>query len=117
MAEFICQRVYNNRWVTLVRDLTTNSFQFSLVFVTVPSQGRDNEDLAAGTHTYPFSFQLPVGVPASFEHPVGRVRYRVQGIVDVLWQFDIKTKTPITVTKALDLNLWPDMMVGCGFVC
>ena len=90
---------------------------YVLVFVTVPSQGRDNEDLAAGTHTYPFSFQLPVGVPASFEHPVGRVRYRVQGIVDVLWQFDIKTKTPITVTKALDLNLWPDMMVGCGFVC
>ena len=77
----------------------------------MPKQGRETKDLGPGTYTYPFQFQLPAGIPASFDSSVGRVKYRVQAIVDIPWHLDIKTKTPFLVSGLLDLNLWPEMAV------
>ena len=69
-----------------------------------------------GTHTFPFEFQLPPTLPASFQHSVGRVTYSVKGVIDLPWAIDVTTKSPFTVSSILDLNLWPDVKVFCSFV-
>ena len=91
-------------------------FSFLFLFATVPSQGSEKKDLTMGTHTFPFEFQLPPTLPASFQHCVGRVTYSVKGVIDLPWAIDVKTKSPFTVGSILDLNLWPDVKVFCSFV-
>ena len=91
-------------------------FSFLFLFATVPSQGSEKKDLTMGTHTFPFEFQLPPTLPASFQHCVGRVTYSVKGVIDLPWAIDVTTKSPFTVGSILDLNLWPDVKVFCSFV-
>ncbi|KAH9523027.1 hypothetical protein Btru_065541 [Bulinus truncatus] len=70
--------------------------------------GKNNtEELPAGTHTYPFKFQLPPGLPSSFEAITGYVRYIVTSYIDRPWKFDFTTKLPFTVIGVLDLNHVP----------
>ncbi|XP_067664748.1 arrestin domain-containing protein 3-like [Haliotis asinina] len=60
--------------------------------------------LAAGLHTYPFTYQLPEQIPSSFEAKYGNVRYFAKCIIDKPWKFDHETMKPFTVIYPLDLN-------------
>ena len=75
-----------------------------LLFGIWPSQGSDTVELPSGRHTFPFQFQLPEGLPSSFEGGVGHVRYQVKCKIDKPWKFDHNTKRPFTVISILDLN-------------
>ncbi|XP_077989028.1 arrestin domain-containing protein 3-like [Glandiceps talaboti] len=73
----------------------------------------DNPTLHAGTHQFPFRFQLPTsGLPYSFEGTAyGYVRYTVKSNIDRPWKFDHNTKRAFTVTGIpVDLNRYPDSM-------
>ena len=67
-------------------------------------QGSGTTELPSGRHTFPFQFQLPQGLPSSFEAVTGHVRYQVKCKIDKPWKFDHKTKRAFTVISILDLN-------------
>lgn len=48
------------------------------------SQVSDGELIPEGTHQITFSYQLPVGLPSSFENEFGFTRYRSVGKVEVI---------------------------------
>ncbi|GFN74123.1 hypothetical protein PoB_000062900 [Plakobranchus ocellatus] len=73
-----------------------------------PSQGSNTTELPQGRHTFPFQYQLPTGLPSSFEGDYGHVRYVVSCKIDKPWKFDHKTKRPFTIISILDLNQQPN---------
>ncbi|XP_045216632.2 arrestin domain-containing protein 3-like isoform X2 [Mercenaria mercenaria] len=74
--------------------------------------GKDSVKLQAGRYSYPFNFQLPLGIPSSYEATIGRVRYFLQSDIDIPWAFDKHTRRMITVVNLLDLNTIPNAMNG-----
>ena len=60
--------------------------------------------LPAGDHQYPFSFQLPIELPSSFEGEFGYVSYTIKVLVNRPWHFDYETKVAISVNSIHDLN-------------
>ena len=38
-----------------------------------------------GEYSYPFEFDMPNGLPSSFEHELGRIRYSIVGTIQVPW--------------------------------
>ena len=64
----------------------TNSEQYldyeKIIFM---KQTEDDLYLDFGEYIYPFSFDLPVNIPASFEHSFGFVRYSVNAVIDMSW--------------------------------
>lgn len=61
--------------------------------------------IPAGQHEFPFSFELPLELPSSFESEFGRVRYGIEAVVKRSWKFDYSTKIYFTVNALVDLNL------------
>lgn len=78
----------------------------------VSGSDEDNIILAPNTYTYPFSVQIPLGAPSSYEAHIGRVRYVMSANVDRPWAFDMHTKHMITVMRPLDLNTMPSLIVS-----
>ena len=81
--------------------------------------------LPAGDHQYPFSFQLPIELPSSFEGEFGYVSYTIKVLVNRPWHFDYETKVVISVNSIYDLNTvslanvsssWPPFY-GLGLNC
>ncbi|KAJ8316570.1 hypothetical protein KUTeg_005879 [Tegillarca granosa] len=65
--------------------------------------------LPSGRHSYPFQFQLPPNLPASFEGEYGYIRYWVKALVEKpLKSFSHVTKSAFTIIGALDLNYFSD---------
>ncbi|KAK6180223.1 hypothetical protein SNE40_012415 [Patella caerulea] len=83
-----------------------------VLFGKGPGQKGDDPVLQAGRYVYPFSFQLPTGIPSSYESHTGRVRYSVGGVIDRPWKFDHTTKRAFTIVDPLDLNLDPQARQG-----
>lgn len=75
---------------------------FKILFI--PEKNSDIV-IPAGTHEYPFTFELPENLPSSFEGPFGHVRYDIEGVVKRSWKFDYNTKILFTVNALVDLNL------------
>ena len=50
-------------------------------------QKLSNDDLylEVGDHSFPFRVILPMNLPTSFEHHIGRIRYSIEGIIDIPW--------------------------------
>lgn len=67
--------------------------------------------LKPGLYKYPFQFQLPPGIPSSFEGHFGRVRYCVKATMDRPWAFDEDVASYFTVLQLLDLNTLPQATV------
>ena len=63
--------------------------------------------LEPGTHTFPFSFTLPLNLPTSFEHKTGRIRYSLNGTIDIPWAIDKHTSRLFSIVNHLDLNVLP----------
>ncbi|KAK6180221.1 hypothetical protein SNE40_012413 [Patella caerulea] len=78
-----------------------------VVFGKAPGQGGADPVLQAGRYVYPFSFQLPTGIPSSYESEVGQIRYSVTGVIDRPWWLDDKTKKAFTIIHPVDLNQEP----------
>lgn len=66
--------------------------------------------LRAGRHTFPFSYTLPVGLPATFEGDHGYIRYHCKAAIDRPWKFDTTCKVAFTVFPQVDLNVQPSVM-------
>ena len=60
--------------------------------------------LEPGYYSYPFAFTLPQGLPSSFEHRIGKIRYTLTGTVGIPWDFDQHTCRSFTVIADMDLN-------------
>ncbi|XP_033634890.1 arrestin domain-containing protein 3-like [Asterias rubens] len=74
-------------------------------------------NIPPGTHAYPFSFQLPIGMlPSPFEHKYGYVRYKVKTTLSLIRTFSNKTfkrEKLFSVTGPMvDLNLIPQAQSG-----
>lgn len=61
-------------------------------------------ELSEGTHSYPFAFQLKHLLPSSFRGTYGKIKYKLEFVVDKPWQFDEKYEVPLTIVRSLDLN-------------
>ncbi|GFO36965.1 arrestin domain-containing protein 3 [Plakobranchus ocellatus] len=70
----------------------------------------DFSELSNGRHVWPFQFQLPFGLPCSFEGPCGYVRYIITCKINRPMKFDHKIKKIFTILSTLDLNLNPSNM-------
>ncbi len=74
-------------------------------FLFIPSQASGDAEMhPAGVHPYNFSFNLPQGLPSSFEGEYGYVRYECNAKIDKPWKFDHNAKVAFTVISHLDLN-------------
>ncbi|TNN41863.1 Arrestin domain-containing protein 1 [Liparis tanakae] len=64
--------------------------------------------LAAGEHSFPFQFLIPVAVPTSFEGPFGKIVYRVRAAIDTpRFSKDHKALRPFYLLNLLNLNEVP----------
>ena len=68
--------------------------------------------LTPGDYTYPFSIILPSNLPTCFEHVYGRIRYSLNGTINIPWALDKHTTRSFTVLNAFDLNLYPSLRVS-----
>uniref|UniRef100_A0A3P8TN67 Arrestin domain containing 1 n=1 Tax=Amphiprion percula TaxID=161767 RepID=A0A3P8TN67_AMPPE len=70
----------------------------------------DKGTLAAGEHSFPFQFLIPVAAPTSFEGPFGKVVYRVRAAIDTpRFSKDYKAQRPFYLLNLLNLNEVPDI--------
>ena len=77
-----------------------------MMFVTL-SAGGESLQLSAGSHRYPFTFNLPSNVPSSFEGEVGYVRYTAEAVMERPWKFNHVTRSAFTVISIVDLTMEP----------
>ena len=82
------------------------------MFSGVGQTSGNNPILQEGKHNYSFKYQLPDGLPASYEGDYGHVRYQIKAVIDIPWKFNHITKRTITVTSDVDLNDEPQATVG-----
>lgn len=59
-------------------------------------------ELSEGEHSYDFQYDLPNILPSSFRGTYGKIKYKMEFIIDKPWQFDEKFEVPIMITKSLD---------------
>ncbi|XP_071322202.1 arrestin domain-containing protein 1b isoform X2 [Trachinotus anak] len=70
----------------------------------------DKGTLAAGEHSFPFQFLIPVATPTSFEGPFGKIVYRVRAVIDTpRFSKDYKAQRPFYLLNLLNLNEVPDI--------
>ncbi|XP_041667035.1 arrestin domain-containing protein 1b [Cheilinus undulatus] len=70
----------------------------------------DKGTLAAGEHSFPFQFLIPVAAPTSFEGPFGKIVYRVRAVIDTpRFSKDYKAQRPFYLLNLLNLNEVPDI--------
>lgn len=81
-------------------------------FITLFGSGTDGSSIEhpAGSHAYPFAFQLQEGVPSSFEGSRGYVRYFCKATIDRPWKFDSHDLRAFTVIHHFDLNRFPNAL-------
>ncbi|XP_030292222.1 arrestin domain-containing protein 1b [Sparus aurata] len=70
----------------------------------------DKGTLAAGEHSFPFQFLIPVAAPTSYEGPFGKIIYRVRAAIDTSrFSKDYKAQRPFYLLNLLNLNEVPDI--------
>uniref|UniRef100_A0A674AJN6 Arrestin domain containing 1 n=1 Tax=Salmo trutta TaxID=8032 RepID=A0A674AJN6_SALTR len=70
----------------------------------------DKGTLAAGEHSFPFQFLIPVAAPTSFEGPFGKIVYRVRAVIDTpRFSKDYKAQRPFYLLNLLNLNQMPNI--------
>lgn len=66
--------------------------------------------LLKGTTTYSFSFSLSPNLPSSFTGDSGKIKYKMEFVIDKPWKFNEKQVIALNVIQTLDLNNVPDAM-------
>ncbi|XP_062518584.1 arrestin domain-containing protein 3-like, partial [Corticium candelabrum] len=75
--------------------------------MTLWSAPPGQDTLPSGTHQYPFSFQLPEHLPASFEfgsQTRSFIRYWLAVRVDRPMRFDFKGQVPFVILECININ-------------
>ncbi|XP_013378681.1 arrestin domain-containing protein 2 isoform X2 [Lingula anatina] len=70
------------------------------------------EVLSAGTHDFPFSYELPSDLPCSFTSQHGRISYSASAILWMPNNMKLKTTAPLLILKDLDLSMEPFVLDG-----
>lgn len=79
------------------------------------SKSPDQENfLDTQEYVFPFDFVLPHNIPTSFESFDGRIRYWVQGVIDIPWSLNRYTHATFTVINKMDLNAVPQLQIPKG---
>lgn len=60
--------------------------------------------LLSGTTTYEFCFNLKTDLPSSFSGGCGKIKYKLEFIVDKPWKFDEKQTVALSIIQRLNLN-------------
>lgn len=69
---------------------------------------KENRIIEPGKYTFPFNFTLPPNLPTSFEHEIGRIRYSLNGTIEIPWSPQKHTNMVFTILNELDLNIFPN---------
>lgn len=60
--------------------------------------------LSEGTSTYDFSFQLKRKLPSSFAGTYGKIKYKMEFVIDKPWKFDEKQQIVLTIIQLVDVH-------------
>jgi len=73
----------NNKTTTKFYRNDQTHVNLSIIFL----QKQDDKDLYLefGEYTYSFQIQLPLNIPPSFQHHIGKIRYYAKGTIDIPW--------------------------------
>lgn len=74
--------------------------------------GGSSFDVQPGSHKYNFACQLPEQLPYSFSGIHGEIEFYVEAVLDIPWRFDKEIKTPITIVRHDDLNLYRELRIA-----
>ena len=91
--------------------------------VYLAGNGNDTFTFPAGRYEYPFRFQLPPQLPATFSSSYGSISYELQAVIKRSWyKANDKASLPITIGGVYDLNLnagaaQPGEAMGTKTVC
>lgn len=95
---------------TIIIGIKTNVIQFERRDVYINTRtylfGSDNAmpiEVPSGTHRYEFSYQLPRLLPPSLCVNRGLIRYNIEAILDVPWNYDKEFKLSFIVIRPDDL--------------
>lgn len=64
--------------------------------------------LFKGTTTYSFSFSLNPNLPSSFTGDSGKIKYKMEFVLDKPWKFNEKHTIALNIIQTMDLNSSPD---------
>ena len=59
----------------------------SLPIVILAKQSKEDLFIEAGEYSYPIQIVIPLNLPTSFEHSIGRTRYSITSSLDIPWYF------------------------------
>lgn len=79
----------------------------SYIFVSIPFTG-PTFSLNDGTLTYDFSFQLKRCLPSSFSGIHGKIKYKMEFVIDRPWKFDEKQQIVLTIIQLKDVTTVPN---------
>lgn len=97
-----------------IRDNTISNHN-SNVFIHNEITIADKEkEFGPGEFKYPFSFQLPLNLPTSFENLDGHIRYWLRASLDVPWSKTKYIYQNLTVISRFDLNEIPGIGEACS---
>lgn len=74
--------------------------------------GGSSFDVQPGSHKYNFACQLPEQLPYTFDGVHGEIKYFVEAVLDIPWSFDKEIKTPITIIRHDDMNMYPELRIA-----
>ncbi|KAL7750853.1 hypothetical protein RI367_003812 [Sorochytrium milnesiophthora] len=98
----------NGRSQTTTYHATLNIFDMVMNFWGSPDTGVSvpGSTLPPGEYVFPYAFNLPLGIPSSFEEggSSGHIRYKLKGIIDIPFGTDYETITLLVVNAPLSLN-------------
>lgn len=63
--------------------------------------------MAVGSYSFDFEYQLPSMIPSSYEATRGHIRYEIAANMDIPWAVDKEFKVPFKVLRKDDLNVFP----------
>lgn len=81
-----------------------------LMFIFCFSLGRPFH-LPKGTTTYNFIYTLESKLPSSFSGDCGKIKYKMEFVIDKPWKFDGKQTIVLNVLHTMDLNKIENIML------
>lgn len=99
-------------YLTLECHLKGNEGDLSLSFMWLADQTSILIEMLPGSYSFSFTFALNRILPSSVRETFGKVEYFVTVIFERQFKFDLKFPFEFTVTRPLDLNLFPNLEIS-----
>jgi len=106
----LTQNKYFMQIVRVLFHLFVMSRNHNLILIVFNASVNSEESVTVlpGISSFPFSFQLPLHIPSSFNSDIGQVVYSMTARLKKSWyKFDLVSSIQFTVTGILDLNREP----------